>query len=359
MSTPAWPSWLPRWLAYFALLLALTLVFSSQLYWSGFVTPWSNAFVQEAFYWLAWLPLAPWMFWMCRRLDAGGHHWRRYVAVLLLGAVVACVLHSLLVQAIDVLRLILAGEAVTNGLTRWLRLILRLAGIDLPVYASAVLAWHALTYYNAMRDRQLHASELESLLRQAQLHALRSQLNPHFLFNVLHSLAELVHQNPTLAERLIVRLGELLRQVLQTAALQDVPLAEELGFVKGYLEIEQLRLGARLRVHWDVEPQVLQLRVPSLLLQPLVENAIQHGIAPAAEAGELTIRAQRVEEFLHLQVRDTGLGAATGEPPRGRGIGLSNTRLRLQKLYGERHRFDLSLEAGCVVNVHIPAVAAS
>ena len=145
-------------------------------------------------------------------------------------------------------------------------------------------------------------------LHQAQLEALRSQLNPHFLFNTLHSIAELVHSNPRLAEQLIVRLGELLRQVLQTSSRQELTLAEELDFIRGYVEIEQMRLGERLRVIWDIQPEALESRVPSLILQPLVENAIQHGIAASEGTGTLTIRARRVDGQLQVEVADTGPG---------------------------------------------------
>jgi len=232
--------------------------------------------------------------------------------------------------------------------------IIRNAGVNLPVYVGVVLAWHAATYYRELRDRQLKSSELESLLHRAQLQALRSQLNPHFLFNSLHSIAELVHENPQLAESLILRLGELLRQVLRSSTSPDVPLAEELDFVRGYVEIEQMRLGERLQVRWDVEAEALQERVPSLLLQPLVENAIQHGIAPLAAMGSLTIRAWREQGFLCLQVRDTGPGLSSESRGRGSGIGLTNTRARLEQIYGERQSFELVGDNGLVVNVRLP-----
>jgi LytS/YehU family sensor histidine kinase len=200
--------------------------------------------------------------------------------------------------------------------------------------------------------------ELESLLHQAQLQALRNQLNPHFLFNVLHSIAELVHTNPKLAEQLIVRLGELLRQVLNSSTLQEVPLADELALVRGYVEIEQMRLGDRLRVQWEIDPEELQARVPSLILQPLVENAIQHGIAATGQAGVVTIRARRHGGFLQLQVHDTGPGINQAAPARAEGIGLSNTRARLERLYGDRQSLDLDAHAGWLVSMRIPAVAA-
>jgi sensor histidine kinase YesM len=135
--------------------------------------------------------------------------------------------------------------------------------------------------------------ELESVLRQSQLQALRSQLNPHFLFNTLHSIAELVHENPKLAETLLVRLGALLRKALAPRVQHEVTLAEEIDFIRGYLEIEQMRLGARLQVEWEIAPEALDCKIPGMILQPLIENSIRHGIAPLDGPGKLKISARR------------------------------------------------------------------
>jgi two-component system, LytTR family, sensor kinase len=358
-------SFVPRWLCFVGLWLLLAFVFASQLFWAGYVTPWSKAFSQEVVYWLSWGILTPVIFRMCRRLHAGGQGWRRYVLGLALGALVASVVQPIISESIGLVQsglswLLSVRQDHPPQSTQGLHItVIRNAGINLPVYVGIVLAWHAATYYRELRDRQLKSSELESLLHQAQLQALRSQLNPHFLFNTLHSIAELVHANPKLAESLILRLGELLRQVLRSATLPDVPLGEEIDFVRGYVEIEQMRLGERLQVSWDVEPEALEARVPSLILQPLVENAIQHGIAPLAATGSLTVRAWREQGFVHLQVRDTGPGLSSDSRERGPGIGLSNTRARLERLYGGRHRFELIGDHGLVVNVCIPLLAAA
>jgi two-component system LytT family sensor kinase len=357
--TSAWSRPLPRFVCIAALLLLLTLIFSSQLFFAGYVIPWSRAFSQEAVYWLSCAVLAPPILWMCRRLHRSARGWVRYAIGLLIGAIVAAALQPFLAGCIGLVQgslnlcfpdcparpaswMFLAGQAI------------RSAGVNLTVYASFVLAWHAATYYREARDRQLKALELESLLHQAQLQALRSQLNPHFLFNALHSIAELVHENPKLAEKLIVRLGELLRQVLQSASLQEVSLADELEFIRGYVDIEQMRLGERLHVNWDVPSELLTARVPSLILQPLVENAIQHGIAPTAKAGTLTIRARREHASLRLEVRDTGPGVAHESLDRQQGIGLANTRARLQRLYGDGQTLELIADDGLIVMVRIP-----
>jgi two-component system, LytTR family, sensor kinase len=353
---------LPRWLIYAALWLLLSCVFASQLFLAGFVTPWSRAFASEAVYWLSWGALLPAVFWWCRRLRDRALATR--IAGLVLGAAMTTVLEPLAAQAIvfaqDSMQLCFGHcELGPRPFSAdWFTRAVRVAGVNLPVYAGFVLAWHAATYYRELRDRQLRATELESLLHQAQLEALRSQLNPHFLFNTLHSIAELVHSNPRLAEQLIVRLGELLRQVLQSTSRQELTLAEELEFIRGYVEIEQMRLGERLRVIWDIQRDALDSRVPSLILQPLVENAIQHGIAASERAGTLTVRARRADGQLQIEVADTGPGLTPGHPGRPHGIGLANTQARLRHLYGERQTFDLKNGEGLVVSLRIPASGA-
>ena len=357
--TSAWSRPLPRTLCVAGLLLLLILVFSSQLFFAGYVTPWSRAFSQEAIYWLSCGVLAWPILRVCRHLHRAEYGWLPYALTLTLGAIVAAALQPVvatgIVKLLEAVNLCLYGCGPgPESLPRFfVEQAVRAGGINLAIYASFVLAWHAATYYREARDRQLKALELESLVHQAQLQALRSQLNPHFLFNALHSIAELVHENPKLAEKLIVRLGELLRQVLQSSTLQEVSLADELDFIRGYVEIEQMRLGERLRVEWDVPPELLAARVPSLLLQPLVENAIQHGIAPASKAGVLSIRARRDHQSLVLEIRDTGHGMTQGLERRA-GIGLSNTGARLQRLYGERQKLELIDQDGLLVVVRIP-----
>jgi signal transduction histidine kinase len=346
---------------YAGLWVLLTCVFGSQLYFAGYVTPWTNAFASEAVYWLSWWMLTPLLFWWCRRLRDSS--WSRRVPGLVLGALVAVIFSPLVSQ---LLRLLLASLKLCQGdcanvpmplTAEWFQQAVRVAGINLPVYAGVVLAWYAASFYRDARDRQMRAVELESQLQQAQLEALRSQLNPHFLFNALHSMAELVHTDPKLAEQLIVRLGELLRQVLQSAARQEIPLTEELEFIRGYVEIEKMRLGERLNVSWDIEPAALEAPVPSLILQPLVENAIQHGIAAASGPGTLSIAARREGASLALEVRDNGPGLARNSTDRRQGIGLANTRARLQRLYGARHEFELQAGEGLAVRLRIPVTS--
>jgi LytS/YehU family sensor histidine kinase len=199
-------------------------------------------------------------------------------------------------------------------------------------------------------------------LAQAELQALKMQLHPHFLFNTLHSISALQLKDIAAANRMIARLGDFLRLTLDNAGAQEVPLQKELEFLRCYLEIERIRFQDRLTVSMEVEPQTLDARVPNLILQPIVENAIKHGISPRAAPGRIDIRVKRENGLLRVQVEDNGRGI--GGDGRGaniikEGLGLSNTRARLDQLYGTGYRFDLQnvTEGGLRVTLEIPMKA--
>jgi LytS/YehU family sensor histidine kinase len=181
------------------------------------------------------------------------------------------------------------------------------------------------------------------------------QLHPHFLFNTLNAISALMHKDVRLADRLISRLGELLRTTLDDPGTQEVPLRRELEFLTPYLGIEQARLGPRLTVRLDVDDDFLDARVPYLILQPLVENAIRHGLAPRTGAGRLLIQARRDNGRLVLEVADDGVGVRLGRDFK-EGIGLSNTRARLQALYGDEQSLALrpAVGGGLVVTATLP-----
>ncbi|MGH9752672.1 MAG: histidine kinase [Blastocatellia bacterium] len=191
------------------------------------------------------------------------------------------------------------------------RIILIESFTGLITYAVIVVIFYAFDYYRKFRERELRAAQLEGRLAQAELQNLKTQLQPHFLFNTLHAISVLMQENVPAANRMLVRLSELLRMTLDTAGAQQVTLKQEMEFAQRYLEIEQTRFQDRLSVKTVVDPATLDARVPSLLLQPLVENAVRHGIARRAGAGLLEIRAQREEDVLRLQVRDNGPGLQT------------------------------------------------
>jgi two-component sensor histidine kinase len=207
--------------------------------------------------------------------------------------------------------------------------------ISLMVYATIVSGGHWLELVRRERERERRTAALEAQLARAQLQALRMQLHPHFLFNTLNTIATLVReQERDAAVRLIARLGDVLRQVLRSAGSHEVRLGEELAFTRQYLEIEQLRFADRLRVEWNNELATLDGAVPNLVLQPLVENALRHGIARRPEAGRLEIGSRREGETLVLWVRDDGPGLPGTRAIDGDGVGLANVRARLGALHG-------------------------
>jgi len=225
--------------------------------------------------------------------------------------------------------------------------------------ASILLISYAFDYQRRYREGEVRATRLEAQLAQAQLQALKMQLHPHFLFNTLHSISALVHKNPDAADKMIARLGDFLRMTLENSGAHEVSLQEELEFLKCYLEIERIRFAERLTVQLDIEPETLDARLPNLILQPIVENAIRHGISPRTIPGRIEIEARRLNGFLQVQVTDNGPGISsnsnTGTIVR-EGVGLANTQARLKQLYGENHRLDLSNAAtgGLTVLLEIP-----
>ena len=215
---------------------------------------------------------------------------------------------------------------------------------DFLTYWLLVGLSHALDYYRKYRERELKATQLEARLAQAQLQMLKMQLQPHFLFNTLHAISALVHMDVEAADRMITRLSEFLRITLDSVGVQEVALKTELESLDKYLEIEQVRFGSRLTVVRSVSPDVLDLLVPNLILQPLVENAVRHSIAPRAAGGRIEIRAGREKENLVIDVLDDGPGAPAGSLREG--VGLTNTRARLQALYDKAQTVELRTEPG-------------
>ncbi|HEX7118160.1 MAG TPA: histidine kinase [Longimicrobiales bacterium] len=232
--------------------------------------------------------------------------------------------------------------------------------LDLQWYAAVLGVGHAIAYYRRYRDRELRASQLETQLVSAQLQSLKLQLQPHFLFNTLNTISTLVHEDPDVADRMVARLSELLRHSLEGADTQEVPLRDELQFLEPYLEIEQARFEDRLSVQRRIDPATLDALVPHLLFQPLVENAIRHGISQRAAPGTIEISTRRTNGLLHIEVNDDGVGRAGNARTAGAGVGLANTRARLTQLYGTEHRFEFALTdgEGARVRIAIPFRAA-
>jgi two-component system LytT family sensor kinase len=230
----------------------------------------------------------------------------------------------------------------------------RLLG-DAFIYAATLGIATTLGYHRRFREREIRAAQLEAQLALAQVQALKMQVHPHFLFNTLHAITVLIREDPTAATRVVTRLGDLLRLTLSRATTAEVSFRRELEILTLYLEIERTRFQDRLEIAYDVQPATLGALVPDLILQPLVENAIRHGVSPNAGTGRIEVRSRRDGEWLNLEIRDNGAGLADGVPVR-EGIGLTTTKARLERLYGDRQA--LVLEnlpgGGCVSRIRIP-----
>lgn len=218
------------------------------------------------------------------------------------------------------------------------------------IYYVGILAVHqAFFYAKKFRER-------EFLLQQAELSALQAQLHPHFFFNILNALSALIYRSPKEADRIITQLSDLFRILLKKDKTQEISLNEELKFLEAYLKIHQTLMGNRLKVEWRIEPETLNLMIPNLILQPLVENSIKHGLAPLEEGGTLEIQSERQNGHLRLEVKDSGVGINPAEIDFECGIGIENTRTRLRHLYGESHEFRITHppRGGLSVIIKIP-----
>jgi two-component sensor histidine kinase len=229
--------------------------------------------------------------------------------------------------------------------------------LDLFAYAAIVGLAHSVHYYRCFRERERRALFLESNLAQARLSALQAQLQPHFLFNALNAIAALLRRDPRAAEVTVTSLSELLRLTLSQSGKQEIPLREELHFLERYVEIQLTRFGDALRFEQEVEPAALECLVPTLVLQPLVENAIRHGFEPTGNPGLVRVSAQRQDQRLLLKVTDNGAGfALESNEETQKGIGLSNLRARLEALYGANQKLELTNqpEGGAAVRIELP-----
>jgi signal transduction histidine kinase len=223
-------------------------------------------------------------------------------------------------------------------------------------FVPIVLVAQALSYYRRFRERELRATQLEGQLAKAHLQTLKSQLQPHFLFNTMHSISSLMLTDVQAADRMMTRLGDLLRMSLESAGTQITILSRELEFVNCYLEIEKVRFAERLHVTLDIAPETLDATVPHLLLQPLVDNAVKHGISKLPAGGEIQITVSAQDGELQLEIRDNGPGFGKEGPFPASGLGLRITRERLESLYGQDQSLELlSLPGGgAITRVRIP-----
>ena len=226
----------------------------------------------------------------------------------------------------------------------------------LMTYTTVVGFTYALGYYREVQARDVREAQLQTRLVEARLKTLQAELHPHFLFNTLHAISTLVHTNPDSADRMISRLSDLLRLTFDRTESPMVPLQEELEFLQKYLDIEQMRFQDRLTVRYHIDPHTLDAEVPRLILQPLVENAIKHGVSPRTGPGTIQITSHIEDGSLCLEVKDNGVGlSGSARTQFNSGVGLANTRDRLECLYGDAQRIDFSEgDGGLAVRLVVP-----
>lgn len=402
-----------------ALWSLLVLIFALGLYLTGLSGPFpisaSDAIYQAVSDWLPWLLVSPFILWLANRFRLERTNWRSSLAIHL----AACLLLNLAYEAFlfygqfrppsmvigrfgteagglphavgnimfhsddtnhpvmdrhinDRVMIATRGEAgvafnfsttqidADSPIPPWkhfFHIALVRGQFTLPLYWAMVVACWAANYYRESRERERRALELEASLSKANLQALKMQLQPHFLFNTLNAISALVHQNPDAADEMLGSLSDLLRMSLEFSDQHEVTLRQELEFLDCYLSIQQTRFGPRLRIRKDIEPITLDARVPTFVLQPFVENAVQHGIEPRKSGGTITLRSWHLDNRLYLEISDDGQGlAATSITSLKEGIGLANSKARLRELYGSNHHFSLkhNSSGGVCVTLEIP-----
>lgn len=305
-----------------------------------------NLLPAELIFTYGWALLTPPVMFVAKRFPVWGDSRRVWNWLVQVSALAGFVLAHAAICSL-VMAAIAPGVAFREFPTIFGNTVLSWTVVDSIVFCALVTVHHAVVYYRVSKDRALRASQLEARLAQTQLHMLRMQLQPHFLFNTLHSISALMHKDVRRADSMVAALSELLRMSLQNIGAQEVPLQSELDFLQRYVEIMSVRFGDRLRVSIDVDPETRDARVPNLFLQPLVENSFRHGFGDLGQ-GSVAITVRREGDMLLCDVIDDGRGLRAGHKE---GLGLASTRQRLAHLYGERHTFSLRGAPGQGVRV--------
>ena len=336
-----WQAGWGRWVLFILGWTVLSLLFVPETYlyflYRGEGIPWTRTIALTcANAAIAFLFLPP-IVWLARRFPIDQRSWHKAVLVHMPACLVFSLSHSWLYAALCY------ASPVFHAL--FLRF-----HPNLLTYWAIVGFTQAMDYFQRYKER-------ERQLAQAELHLLRAQLQPHFLFNTLHTISAMMHEDVKGADRMVNRLSDLLRLALQNIGEHEVPLRREIEFLESYLEIERVRFQGQLELRLEVDTAIMDAMVPSMLLQPLAENSIHHGIGANRKAGTITLQAQRREIWLVLRFADDGRGLyELGSPLSSQGLGLSNTRRRLEQLYPSTNR--LKLEnipgGGAVVTLEIP-----
>ncbi|MDX6695919.1 MAG: two-component system, LytTR family, sensor kinase [Blastocatellia bacterium] len=356
-------NWL-KWAVLFGFWTFFSFLYANQIYFEMLHNPrmhhswWRIAFWQLVV-WYIWGCLSPLILSLGRKFPCEGPSWLRGLLVHLSAGVFISALH---IAVATYLRMLIRPFDVWSDISPFL---VQYQGelrnfflFDFFIYWAILGVGYAFDYRERYRERESLAAQLKSQLAEAKLESLKMQLHPHFLFNTLHAISGLVRSNEKLpAVNMIAGLSDLLRHALENADEQEVPLRDEVKFVELYLDIQKVRFSDRLTVRMEIAPDTLDALVPNLLLQPLVENAIRHGISVNDSAGVIIINAYRDDRMLRIRVCDDGPGLQSGwQMEDGEGIGLANTSERLKHLYGAEHRFDLSNGAtgGMIAAIAIP-----
>lgn len=330
-------------------------LFAPQIYLLNLRSPspfaWWQALVFTLVLFYLWAILTPFIFLVGKRFPLERRHFWRNLSILILFGIPAIGVHLSLFYLANYF--LLSRMQESRSTVPIASLLVGFGATDALVYGGILTASQAILYFERFRER-------EHSLSQAQLLALKTQLNPHFLFNTLNAISELVYLDAKKADRAVTKLSELLRMSLKSDQKQELRLEEEIYFLKIYLGIQELLLEERLKIEWQIASETMNAFVPNMILQPLVENSISHGIAPRREGGTVTIISEKQKNRLVLRVSDDGLGV-NSKSKKGEGIGLSNIKNRLKHLYGDEHRFafENSPEGkGVTVTLKIPFVEA-
>jgi two-component system, LytTR family, sensor kinase len=316
---------------------------------------WRSIIILNCSYWFAWALCAPALVWLSQHFRFERHGLGRALLVHLPGVALFSLSHIAVITAVQWWLAMSAGRPFEWG-PEFRHAALTNLPWEMITYSAIAAVSHAVLYYRETRDRAARATQIEAQLIKVRMVTLQQQLQPHFLFNTLHAISTLMHRDVDAADRTLMRLSDLLRMTLEYAGRPEVTLHTELDFLSKYLEIEQTRFAERLIVHFDIDAETLDTLLPSLLLQPLVENAIKHGVSRKAGPGHVNITTRRDHDKLWIEIRDDGAGLSESAlSALQKGVGVSTTRARLQHQFGADFRFEFHRqEPGVSVVVAVP-----
>jgi len=344
------------WLVGFVLwtLLAFLSAAGAHVYFSSMGTPigWAQLLAWNVTISFIWSLLTPIIYELSRRYTFDRASWKRSLPLHIVASVALAFLGALTLVAVNPFITWTKEPAVP-----FFAHVLSRTFMDIQRYWYVLLITQAIAYYGKYQERQLLSSQLEAQLANAQLEVLKIQLEPHFLFNTLNSIAALARHDGEAAEHMTLQLADLLRMSLDGVGVHEVPLHQELTFLQKYMDIQLVRFQDRLTVETDIDPRTLDTMVPNLILQPIVENAIRHGIGPRRTPGTVRIATWRDRDDVWMEIRDNGVGLSGGRGIRPReGVGLTNTRGRLRQLYNDDHAMVLedAPSGGCTVKIRVP-----